>query len=66
MSKRYLTASEVKARYDGAVSIKTLANWRSSRIGPPYTKIGGHVMYPIDGLEDWERQRTFNQVSKAG
>lgn len=27
------------------IGVKTLANWRSARVGPPYTKVGGCVRY---------------------
>lgn len=37
---------------------KTLANWRNRRIGPPFRKFGRRVIYPLDLLEQWERQQT--------
>ncbi len=33
MSQRYLTAEEVSERYRGAISLGTLANWRSVEAG---------------------------------
>ena len=35
------------------VSVKTLANWRSQRIGPPYLKINGTVRYSRKAVEKW-------------
>lgn len=40
------------------ISEKTLANWRSSGEGPPFTKVGKRVLYPSDLLEQWLNQRT--------
>ena len=35
------------------VSQQTLANWRVQKIGPPYIKLGGKVLYRISDLEEW-------------
>lgn len=60
MIKRlYLTPAEVSERYGHTVSERTLANWRSRGDGPPYTKIGGKVLYPVEQLAAWEEQRTI-------
>lgn len=45
-------------RYKGRVTLRTLANWRSTGISPPYTKIGGRILYPVDRLIEWEKSRT--------
>jgi hypothetical protein len=37
---------------------KTLANWRNKRKGPPFRKFGSKVLYPLDLLEQWERDQT--------
>lgn len=58
--KTYLTPSDLVARYKGKVSLRTLANWRSTGISPPYTKVNGRVLYPLDALEDWEARRTVS------
>jgi hypothetical protein len=39
------------------VSVKTLANWRSSRIGPPYVKINGLVRYSRQAAAEWAAQQ---------
>ena len=31
----------------------TLANWRSKRIGPPFSKIGRMIFYDLDALDAW-------------
>lgn len=61
--KEFLTPSEVVARYEGKITIRTLANWRSSGISPPYTKVGGRILYPVDKLIEWEARRTVNSTS---
>lgn len=55
--RKYLTAEEVADRYREEISIGTLRNWRSMRVGPPFVKIGKAVLYPIQELDDWDKQR---------
>jgi hypothetical protein len=50
----FLTADEVSKRYRGEISVGTLRNWRSMRVGPAFVKIGKAVLYPIDQLEAWD------------
>lgn len=64
MNDEYLTPVELVARYKGAITIRTLANWRSSGDGPAYTKVGGRVLYSVAAVINWERQRTLG--AKAG
>lgn len=58
MEKKFLTPVEVSERYSGAIDVRTLANWRSVGKGPPFTKIGGKVLYQFDSLIEWEQART--------
>lgn len=53
----FLTPQQVADRYKGAITVRTLANWRSVGQGPDYAKIGGKVMYPVDALKEWENLR---------
>ena len=53
----FLTADELAGRYSGKVSVKTLANWRSTGAGPAYTKIGGRVFYAVNDVMHWEARR---------
>ena len=55
----YLTPAELVARYRGTITIRTLANWRSTGEGPRYTKVGGRVLYPMLGVIEWEAARTL-------
>lgn len=58
MKGEMLTPAEVSERYRNTVTVRTLANWRSTRQGPPYVKVGGRVLYPKEGLLEWEAKRT--------
>lgn len=60
MSAEYLTPAQLVARWGGAVSIGTLANWRSHDRGPPYTKAGRKVMYSVKEIEEYEKQFKTN------
>lgn len=53
---KYLTADEVVERYRGEVSAGTLRNWRTQRVGPPFIKIGKSVLYPVQGLDEWDKK----------
>lgn len=48
-----LTARATAVRL--GVSVGTLANWRSARVGPSYLKIGSRVMYPVSEIEQFEQ-----------
>lgn len=52
--RRYLTPREVVERYRETLSEQTLANWRSMKIGPRYTKVGKAVLYREDDLDAWD------------
>lgn len=64
--KEYLTPKEVADRYQGKISERTLANWRSSGVSPPFTKIGGRILYPVKDLLEWERNRTVQSTANYG
>lgn len=44
-----LTPEEVEAKYN--INKGTLANWRSQRKGPKYSKVGRRVLYDVSVLE---------------
>ena len=67
---KFLTPEEVAERYRGEVSVGTLRNWRSMRVGPSFVKIGKAVLYPITELEAWDEQnrvscRASNRLMKS-
>ena len=62
----YLTPDEVVKRFKGRITVRTLANWRSQGISPPYTKLNGRILYPLDDLLKWEASRTVSSTSQYG
>lgn len=53
VERAYLTSKEVADRW--RLSDKTLANWRHAGKGPPFIRVGSRVLYPIEGINAWER-----------
>jgi predicted DNA-binding transcriptional regulator AlpA len=53
---RLLTAEKLAALCD--ISPQTLHNWRSTRKGPPFVKLGHHVRYPATKAIDWINANT--------
>lgn len=62
----FLTPAEVSERYRGKITTGTLANWRCNGDGPPFTKTGGVILYPLVDLLEWEKNRTYRQTSEYG
>lgn len=52
---RLLTPQDVSEML--GIPVKTLANWRSERVGPLPLRIGCHVRYRATDLETWIEQR---------
>lgn len=50
----FLTPYDLHKRWSRAISLKTLANWRSLGLGPPYHKIRGRILYKTDEVRHWE------------
>lgn len=53
---KYLKPDELVARWGGAISRETLANWRAQGRGPGFVKLGGRVVYPLARVEEYEQQ----------
>jgi hypothetical protein len=51
----------VLTRWNDAVTMGTLRNWRWNGRGPAWTRLGenGKVVYPIPTLIEWERLHTL-------
>ena len=45
------------------LSTKTLANWRSQKIGPPYHSVNGVVYYQLRGRNESRRDRNWWRAS---
>lgn len=67
MPKTVLTPKELCARWEGNISDKTLANWRSHKPepkGPRFRRVGNRILYPIEAVIAYEQAReveTFNE-----
>lgn len=46
-----LTTEELARKWK--IRPKTLDNWRSARIGPPFVKIMGSIRYPESQADEW-------------
>lgn len=57
-SPEHLRPASLVRRWDGAVTLGTLKNWRSQGLGPPWTKLERQVVYPVDKLIEWEMKNT--------
>lgn len=59
-AKKYLTPEELAERWEHRITVGTLANWRAKKRnqGPSFTKLGGRVVYPIEGVEAYEAAKT--------
>jgi len=53
-----ITPESLVRRWDGAVTLGTLKNWRSLGRGPPWTKLEGKIVYPLEQLAEWESKNT--------
>lgn len=66
MSEKYLTPKELSERWEGKISVKTLANWRCDPIGkgPKFRRFGNKILYPLSGVEAYERANHFGSTSE--
>lgn len=62
--KEFLSPQELSDRYEGRITVRTLNNWRTNGNGPPFTKIGGAVLYPMSKLVEWEERNTVKSTSQ--
>jgi hypothetical protein len=63
VTTKHLNQIELSRRW--SISPRTLERWRWLRQGPAYLKIGGHVVYRLDDIEDFEIQQTRNAKTNA-
>lgn len=58
MSRNYVFPEELAQRWNNAVSVKTLAVWRSRGRGPDFQRFGeaenGRVVYMHAAVTNWE------------
>lgn len=51
---QYLTPATLAKRWE--LSPRTLERWRMDGHGPYFMKLGGQVRYPLDEVENFERE----------
>lgn len=47
-------------------STRTLIRWRNQRIGPPWVRVGGKVLYRHRDLDAWMEDQTVQPVANDG
>lgn len=52
----FLNAKELSNRW--RLSLQTLANWRHEGKGPPFIRVGARVLYPVEGINAFEKLST--------
>lgn len=70
MQPKYLTPQQVVERWNQAVTIGTLANWRSKStqdkpVGPSFQKFGSRVRYPLAAVVAFEQAGLVPGVGAA-
>lgn len=53
MDVRHLNQHQLAKRW--AMSPRTLEKWRWLEHGPSFLKVGGHVVYRLEDIEEYER-----------
>lgn len=61
INKKYV--SPIEAQEIFGISEATLANWRCSKKGPNFYKIGGLVKYNIEEFEQWILEHQISNYS---
>ncbi len=54
-NKQYLTQKQVSNLYNLPES--SLEKWRNRKVGPPYHKLGKHIRYCQNEVDEWVGQR---------
>ncbi len=58
-SPEYLSPEQLAERYN--VPVSSVYNWRTKGYGPVGLKIGRHVRYPVEAVEQWEAEQADPQ-----
>jgi|HubBroStandDraft_6_1064221.scaffolds.fasta_scaffold1264948_2 hypothetical protein len=48
-----LKEQQVVEFFDNHIPRRTLQYWRQMRLGPPWTRLGRHVLYRVGDLQDF-------------
>ena len=63
MTIHHLNQLELSRRWN--MSQRTLERWRSRKLGPPYLKIGGGVLYRLEDIERYEAEQRRNDRTQS-
>jgi hypothetical protein len=62
--KKFLTPQELSERWGQRITVRTLANWKSAQMVPPFVKVGGAILYRITDVELWQTRNTVTSTSQ--
>jgi hypothetical protein len=65
LKPKILRPEAASAYLDDAVTVGTLAKWRSSGIGPRFLRIGSKVFYEESALNSWLESRRVQTGTMA-
>lgn len=60
----WLTPDEVVTLLRGALTLGTLRNYRSARIGPAYIRVGRAIFYPRREVDNWLAQQVRESADR--
>jgi hypothetical protein len=56
----WLTPEQVVEYVRGAVTLGTLRNYRSARVGPRFLKVGRTIFYTVESIDAWLAELTVD------
>lgn len=63
METQHLNQEQLARRW--SMSFRTLERWRWLGVGPKYLKIGGHVVYRLVDIEEYEAESVRSGTPKS-
>jgi hypothetical protein len=63
MAEQFLNQVHLARRWN--ISPRTLERWRWTGEGPAFLKIGGRVVYRLDDIETYERDRRCESTAQG-
>ena len=61
MNKTYITSTALAARWH--ITPHTLSQWRWNGKGPRFSRMGGHILYDLQHVEDFEERAVRQNTS---
>ena len=62
----YLTPQQLCERWQAAIAMGTLANWRAQKRGPRFVRFNGRVLYSFASVLEWERAQLASLAPPKG